>query len=90
MDPTTFCHQGVALPPVSMPFTAASDTSRSAFFRVSFVASTGPLSSRRAVDEKKAGLMAAVTPVRAATGVRDALAAGLTRVKSDMIYISVA
>lgn len=72
----------------SMPLTAAPDTALSAFFSVSFVASTGPRSSRRTVVEKNAGLPAATALVRPARGARDArVVTGAIRVKSDMVWI---
>lgn len=71
-----------------MPFTAASETTRSAFFRVSLVASTGP-DCRRAVDEID---LAAPTPragvVRIAGVDATRAVRGVKRVRKDMVDVA--
>lgn len=68
-----------------MPFTAASETLRSAFFRVSLVASIGPL-SRRAVAEIER--VAPTERTGVVVGRRDSeavRAAGAMRARKDMV-----
>lgn len=68
------------IPPFSRPLTAAFETVLSAFFRVSFVVSTGPLSSL-AVEEMH---LAAVT-VKTGEILAVVLYTGATRVRNDIV-----